>query len=187
MELEDLKKGWIVLDEKAGRSLKEKEDLLIDEVMKRRIGSPQKKLIQRYRITTILCFVCPLSLMNQDNSGSLGNWIAGGFFLFFVVMAIYNGGMWWKLSRMNYLRMTVKESLLETYRLERYKKQGFIVGLILAIPLMAGYFFKLIQLGEIYTVAGACLGLIIGIIGGRRIHKRMKKEFQEIREVLGQE
>lgn len=188
MELEDLKKGWIVLDEKAGRSLKEKEDSFVNEIMNNRMSLPHKKLIQRYRITTILCFICPFCLMNQHNLyTSLGHWLAGGFFLFFVVMAIYNGGMWWKLSRLNYLQMTVKESHLETYRLERYKRQGFIVGLVMAVPLMAGYFFKLIQIEEMYTVWGACIGLLIGIIAGRRIHKQIKKQFQEIREVLGEE
>lgn len=188
MELEDLKKGWTVLDEQAGRSLKEKEDSLVDEIMNSRISSPQKKLAQRYRITTILCFICPFCFINQHISYvSLGYWLAGGFYLFFVVMAIYNGGMWWKLSHLNYLQMTVKESLLETYRLERYKRQGFVVGLVMAIPLMAGYFFKLIQISEMYTVWGACIGLLIGIVAGHRIHKRMKKQFKEIREVLGEE
>lgn len=188
MELEDLKRGWTVLDDQAGRSLKEKEDLLVDEVMNSRMASSQKRLIQRYRITTILCFVCPLCLMHLHNSYiSLGHWLVYGFGLFFIIMAICNGRMWWRLSHLNYLRMTVSESLLETYRLERNKKQGFIIGLVIATPLMAGYLFKLIQIGEIYSVTGACLGLIVGVIAARRIHQRIKREFREMRRVLGEE
>lgn len=188
MKLEDLKNGWTVLDNQANELLKEKEDVLINKVINSRFASLQKRLIQRYRVTTIICLVCLLGFIFQNNSFLyLGAFVAYGFMIFFTIMGICNGSIWWKLAHLNHLRMTVRESLLETYRLERNKKWGFIIGLIMAIPLMTGYIFKLTEKGDTYTIAGAGTGIIVGIYVGIRIHKRIKKEFREIREILEQE
>ncbi|WP_288735334.1 hypothetical protein [uncultured Parabacteroides sp.] len=186
MELEDLKKGWKEMDKHIDYLQDNNE--ITQKVIKERIVSVQERLARRFRLMTALCLIAP-SFLSIDNwgLGDIGVWTKGGFFVFFIVMAIHKGFLWMRMSRLNFMQMTGKEALISTYKLEKIQKIGMLIGFPFAFIIIAFFMLDLYHMHEMYALYGACSGLIVGLFCGLRIRSRIKKEFQQLRSVLDDE
>lgn len=187
MELEELKKGWKVMDEQIDK-LESKNEVPVSQITQRRTVSSQQRLKKEYRIMTAICFLAPSWIaITQRNIGGLPDWTVYLFFVFFMVMAVHKGFIWWKLAHLDYKQMTVKEALVSTYKLEKYQKTGTLIGISLAIPVLVCFIVELYFLHEVYALYGAFCGLVIGLFIGLRVRRRIKREMKAMREALNNE
>ncbi|WP_455672221.1 hypothetical protein [Phocaeicola sp.] len=187
MELEELKKGWKEMGERMDK-IEKTNDELLGKITQNRATSARQRLKREYQMMTAVCFMAPSWLaIAQRNMEELGDWIVYLFLVFFLVMAANKGFVWWKLSRMDYQKMTIKEALISTYQLEKYQKRGTLIGIGLAIPLLVCFMVNLYLMHEVYAFYGAWLGLVFGLWLGLRIHRRIKKEIKEMRDALQDE
>lgn len=187
MELEDLKKGWKELDEQVDK-LEPKDDMLASRVTQKRVTSAHQRLKKEYQNMTALCFLAASWLpMIQRHIEELPLGVMGLFLIFFLIMAAQKGFIWWKLSHVDYKRMTVKEALVSTHQLEKYQKTTTLVGIVLAVPLLAFFVVELYLLHEMYAFYGAWCGLLIGLWGGLHVRRRIKREIKELHEALKDE
>ena len=187
MELEDLKKGWKELDEQVDK-LDSKNDMLASRITQKRVVSAQQRLKREYQMMIVVCFLAPSWIaIAQRNMEGLPNWVVYLFFFFFLIMAAQKGFVWWKLSRTNYRQMTVKEALISTYKVEKYQKTGVLIGISLAIPLLAAFIVELYLLDEMYAFYGAWCGLVVGLWIGLHVRRRIKREMKAMREALNDE
>lgn len=187
MELEDLKKGWKELDEQVDK-LEPKDDMLASRVTQKRVTSAHQRLKKEYQNMTAVCLCASSSLpMIQRHIEELPLGVMGLFLIFFLIMAAQKGFIWWKLSHVDYKRMTVKEALVSTYQLEKYQKTTTLVGIVLAVPLLAFFVVELYLLHEMYAFYGVWCGLLIGLWCGLRVRRRIKREIKELHEALKDE
>lgn len=187
MELEDLKKGWKEMDEQVDK-LGSKNEVSVSQITRKRALSSQERLKREYRMMTAICLMAPFWIaITQRNIGGLPDWTVYMFFVFFMVMVVHKGFIWWKLAHLDYKRMTVKEALISTYKLEKYQKTGTLVGISLAVPVLVCFIVELYLLHEVYALYGAFCGLIVGLFFGLRIRRRIKKEIKTMRDALNDE
>ena len=187
MELEELKKGWKMMDKQMD-TLESENEAPVSRITQNRAVSSQQRLIREFQMMTSICLMTPFWIvMIQRNVEGFPDWTVYMFFVFFMVMAAHKGFIWWKLARLDYKRMTVKEALIATYKLEKYQKTGILFGISLAVPVLVCFIVELYLLHEVYALYGAFCGLLIGLYIGFRVRRRIKGEIKAMREALDDE
>lgn len=187
MELEELKKSWKVMDEQIDK-LESKNEVPVSQITQKRAVSSQQRLKREFQMMTGVCLMAPFWIMMiQRNVEGFPDWMVYMFFVFFLTMAVHKRFLWYKLARMDYKRMTVKEALISTYRLEKYQKWGTLLGISLAVPVLVCFVVELYFLHEVYVLYGAFIGLVIGLFVGWWVRRRIKSEMKAMREALNDE
>lgn len=175
------------MDEQIDR-LKREDEVPISRITQKRVTSSQQRLKREFQMMTAACLMAPSWItMVQRNMDGISNRIVFLFFVFFMVMAALKGGVWWKLAHMDCKRMTVKEALISTYQLEKRQKTATLVGIFMALPVLACFMVELYSLHEVYVLHGAFCGLVVGLFVGLRVRGRIKREIQAMREALNDE
>ena len=186
MELEDLKQNWKEMNKRIDNLEKENRSLT-ERIRKGKAVSAKQRLIRRFRLLVVVCLCSPACLVNINFDGAVGDWTIRLFILFFMVMAAHKGYMCWKLTNIDYNRMTVKEALLSIYQLKKVQRVGTVIGLTLAVPVLLTLFIDFYRAQNEYLLYGAWSGLIIGGIMGLFIRKRIRQEFKEMYDALNDE
>lgn len=187
MELDELKRGWKTMDEQIDK-WESKDEVPVSRITQKRTISSQQRLKREYQLMTCVCFMAPswISIL-QRNMDGMPDWIVGMFMVFFMVVGAHKGFVWWKLAHWDYKRMTLKEVLVSTYKLEKYQKQGTLLGILLAVPVLACFVAELYLLHEVYALYGVYTGAIVGLFVGLRVRRRLKEELKAMREALDDE
>ena len=170
MELEDLKKNWAAMTEGLARLEIENRKQL-----HRTVDGKVKQMRQRLLLRlTFVVFLLPLLLWNvvrhTQYNFSIQTWVM--VLLFVVVIGIRQFTWMYLLGKIDCNRMVVHEVCLAEARFRLSFKVGIGVSVLLAIPMLAGMLWDMSHFGDPYILAGAWMGLAVGLILGLRLFLR---------------
>lgn len=182
MELEEMKKNWNAMEERLG-----KLEMDTRELLNKTVDNKVKQMRQRlfFRLTFIVFFL-PFFLWalvrHADYDFSVLTWTFMS--LFVVVVALRQFAWMWLLSRIDCLKMSVREVCLAESRFRMAFKIGIAVSVLCGIPLLASMIWDMSSFGDRYILIGAWTGLCIGLLLGLRLFFKAWRGVKELREAI---
>ena len=183
MNIDELKSQWKSMELRIDRLEKDNKNLL-SRISNERMKSVREKLLARYRAIIMVCIFSPLWIVMMDKVWNLDNEILIVYTFFFMVMALANYYMYQLIGKVDCSRMSIKEALVATTKVEETRQKVKLLGWILGLPLIIIMFDVFKEMGHPEIIYGACVGLVIGGVVGYLVERKTRRLIRELRQTL---
>lgn len=186
MDLDKLKHDWQQLELRIDKI--ENENKRLAERLKKNSATGVKcRLTARYGRMTIICILSPIWMVLFDYTINVDTSLYISYVVFFAIMSVTTGYVWWKLRNIDYMSMSVKDALIAVYKTEILCKTHNRIGYITGFPLIIFLMIYIYQLDQQPLIIGAWIGLIIGGSLGTYIKIRNRQLLKKMKQTLAEE
>lgn len=183
MNIDELKRQWKSMELRIGQLEKDNKQLL-SRISGDRMKGVRGKLMARYRAIIMVCIFSPLWIVLMDKTLNLDDEIIIIYTFFFLVMALANYYMYKLIAKIDCYKMSIKEALVATTKVEDTRQKVKLLGWILAVPLVIILFRVFSEMGHPEVIYGACGGIVIGGLIGYFVERKTRRLIRELRQTL---
>ena len=183
MDIDELKSQWKSMELRIDRLEKDNKQLL-SRISSDRMKGVRGKLMTRYRSVIMVCVLSPSWIVLMDKMWNLDNEILIIYTFFFVVMALANYYMYRLIGKVDCSKLSIKDALAATAKVEDTRQKVKLLGWILAVPLTIIMFDVFEEIGHPEVIYGACAGLVIGGVVGCLVERKTRRLIRELRQTL---
>lgn len=144
----------------------------------------REKLMARYRAIIMVCIFSPIWMLMMNELYQVDVEVSIVYAFFFLVMALANYYMYQLIGKVDCSRMSIKEALVATTKVEETRQKVKLLGWILGLPLIIIMFDVFKEMGHPEIIYGACVGLVIGGVIGYFIERKTRRLIRELRQTL---
>ncbi|MCM1255847.1 MAG: hypothetical protein NC221_06990 [Duncaniella sp.] len=105
-------------------------------------------------------------------------------FAFFILMAILHLSLAFRVKKLDYSTMTVKEALESVYKLESRRNRNRVIGISLALPLCCFMAYTFAHTYDPSILWGCLVGAVLGAIIGFIINHKASMMLREMKSQL---
>lgn len=186
MDINKLKHDWQQLELRIDK-IENENKRLAERLKKNSATGVKHRLTARYGRMTIICILSPIWMVLFDNTFNVDTSLYISYIVFFAIMSVTTGYVWWKLRNIDYMSMSVKDALIAVYNTEKLCKINNWIGYITGIPLIIFLMIYIYRLDQQPLIIGAWAGLIVGGSIGTYIRLKNRRLLKKMRQTLAEE
>ncbi len=171
--LDKLKKQW----NKTTIKRDERERDLIDRTVNRRLTSTRERIAMSQCVIVAVCLVAPalIPLCRVTGGIDFPRWFGLVYTLFFIVMAAFQCVLYYVLSNIDFMKLSVKEAVNALVKYRRLKMRLKFVSVALGAVTIGLMFYAMGDMFSVEVIAGAWVGLVIGGAIGLMLDRRDRR------------
>lgn len=182
--LDDLRAQWRELDSRVDR-LAERVDTL-GGAPRGRTASLQKQLKLRYMLMACIALTLP-GFGYMLYSLGLPLFVVVLYGIGGIIMGIANLWMARQFGNTDLYSLPTVEALRRASRLIEWQVRGRRIGYVFAAVILTPMFYEFIHIRDYWTLGGATVGLILGLILGECKHRHLHKLSRRWRDTINQD
>ena len=183
MDIDDLKSQWKSMELRINQLEKDNKSLEM-RITRDHMKGVREKLMARYRAIIMVCIFSPIWMLMMNELYQVDVEVSIVYAFFFLVMALANYYMYQLIGKVDCSRMSIKEALVATTKVEETRQKVKLLGWILGLPLIIIMFDVFKEMGHPEIIYGACVGLVIGGVIGYFIERKTRRLIRELRQTL---
>lgn len=183
MDIDELKSQWKSMELRIDRLEKDNKQLL-SRISSDRMKGVRGKLMTRYRSVIMVCIFSPIWMLMMNELYQVDVEVSIVYAFFFLVMALANYYMYRLIGKVDCSKLSIKEALVATTKVEETRQKVKLLGWILAVPLTIIMFDVFEEIGHPEVIYGACAGLVIGGVVGCLVERKTRRLIRELRQTL---
>ena len=183
MDLDGLKSQWKSMELRINQLEKDNKSLEM-RITRDHMKGVREKLMARYRAIIMVCIFSPIWMLMMNELYQVDVEVSIVYAFFFLVMALANYYMYQLIGKVDCSRMSIKEALVATTKVEETRQKVKLLGWILGLPLIIIMFDVFKEMGHPEIIYGACVGLVIGGVIGYFIERKTRRLIRELRKTL---
>lgn len=183
MDLDGLKSQWKSMELRINQLEKDNKSLEM-RITRDHMKGVREKLMARYRAIIMVCIFSPIWMLMMNELYQVDVEVSIVYAFFFLVMALANYYMYQLIGKVDCSRMSIKEALVATTKVEETRQKVKLLGWILGLPLIIIMFDVFKEMGHPEIIYGACVGLVIGGVIGYFIERKTRRLIRELRQTL---
>ena len=183
MDLDGLKSQWKSMELRINQLEKDNKSLEM-RITRDHMKGVREKLMARYRAIIMVCIFSPIWMLMMNELYQVDVEVSIVYAFFFLVMALANYYMYQLIGKVDCSRMSIKEALVATTKVEETRQKVKLLGWILGLPLILILFDVFNEIGHPEVIYGGFAGIVIGGVIGYFIERKTRRLIRELRQTL---
>lgn len=183
MNIDGLKSQWKSMELRINQLEKDNKSLEM-RITRDHMKGVREKLMARYRAIIMVCIFSPIWMLMMNELYQVDVEVSIVYAFFFLVMALANYYMYQLIGKVDCSRMSIKEALVATTKVEETRQKVKLLGWIFGLPLIIIMFDVFKEMGHPEIIYGACVGLVIGGVVGYLVERKTRRLIRELRQTL---
>ena len=183
MDIDDLKSQWKSMELRINQLEKDNKSLEM-RITRDHMKGVREKLMARYRAIIMVCIFSPIWMLMMNELYQVDVEVSIVYAFFFLVMALANYYMYQLIGKVDCSRMSIKEALVATTKVEETRQKVKLLGWILGLPLILILFDVFNEIGHPEVIYGGFAGIVIGGVIGYFIERKTRRLIRELRQTL---
>ncbi|MCM1519968.1 MAG: hypothetical protein NC098_04205 [Lachnoclostridium sp.] len=180
MTIDEFKKSWSNID--VGTPATEETIARFEKRMRDREVSTMRDSLSRASLRLgLVAFVSPLLMVPF---WSISPALVIVTWAFFWIMSMINFRFTYIFSHLDYCKLSAKEALSQTIKIEQMRNRSKVFGISLLIPLLCFMAYTFNKMGEPYIMVGCICGVVIGLAIGIAINYHFMTTFRAMKAEL---
>lgn len=181
MTIDEFKKSWNNIDVGTPGTTDETIARFEKRLRDREVTTMRDSLSRASLRLGFVAFVAPLLMVPFY---SLSPALVFVTWAFFWLMSAINLRFTYIFTHLDYCRLSAKEALSQTIKIERMRNRSKILGITLLIPLLCFMAYTFNKMGEPYIMVGCISGVIIGVAIGIAVNYHFITTFRAMKAEL---
>lgn len=180
MDLEELKKAWQSQSARLDR-LEEQNLELKRSLRRNKISTNRSKLINTYRVLTVLAFVMTPVITVSFRMIGIDLWLAILYAATMLALGFANMYIYLLIRKISPGELSVREVLKNVLNLERSRHRIRMASMTVTLIVVVLFIYALCDDGDYSMMIGGILGAVIGLIIGLRKEASIKATIRAIK------